>query len=59
MAVVEPVQEGDLDLSAADGTELISDRKSIHWNRDQLWHIVVQLVAGIDVHLPVIVALYQ
>jgi len=43
MAIVEPVGEGDhLDF----GVELISGRKSIRWNGDELWHIVVQLVAG-------------
>ena len=46
LAVVEPVQECDLDL----GAELISGLKSFRWNNgdQQRRHIVVQLVAGID-----------
>ena len=56
LAAVEPVQECDLDL----GAELISGRKSIRWNGDQLRHnIVVLHVVGIDVRLPGILVLYQ
>ncbi len=56
LAVVEPVQDDNLDL----GAELISGRKSIRWNGDQLRHnIVVLHVVGIDVRLPGILVLYQ